>query len=371
MQLSKLLALSLIISSYDYRIGFVTVSEILNIFLFIFYQNKKFSKLIVISVLSLLIFYFLNGYIDLISGGFRQVEFFGFLYKYINIFITFYLFYSIKIDCKISRNVSVMIITFWTLWVLREFSINTELTRMGFPRPHSVNIPPDSHLFGFLAGIVGLYAVITVSGLIQKFLMGVIVFGLLILIGARTPIVLLSVSLFMALFLNLFIQKKIKSFFIFLFSIMCMFFMLFLVEIYNLGDRYRSVSFGMDDSVVGRFNKMLLVLENATATLPYGIGYSRLSFTGRWVDGIIPTLVLDFGLYIGLFLIFALIAVSLILSINFLRQEKFYTCVALNYIVGAQFVTEYLLTARGCVLSIGFFFAMYTFEKNRKHSYGR
>jgi hypothetical protein len=89
------------------------------------------------------------------------------------------------------------------------------------------------------------------------------------------------------------------------------------------------------------------------------------------VDGIIPTLVLDFGLYIGLFLIFALIAVSLILSINFLRQEKFYTCVALNYIVGAQFVTEYLLTARGCVLSIGFFFAMYTFEKNRKHSYGR
>lgn len=370
MQLSKILALTLLISSYDYRIGLFTLSEIFNLFLYIIYQNRKFHKLLVISFLSLLIIYFMNGLIDAGSGGYRQLEFFGFLYKYINIYITFYLFYLIKIDYTISRNISVLIIIFWTLWVLRELSINTEAALfigMAFPRPYGDTIPADSHLFGFLVGIVGLYGIITRSGLVQKFLMSVIVFGLIISIGARTPIALLSASFFMAFFLNMLIKRSVNTFLIFLFSIICAFSLLHLVEVYSLNDTYRSVAFNVDGSVMGRFNKLFSILENATETLPFGIGYSRLSYTGRWLDGIVATLILDFGLYIGLFLVFFLIALTFIFSIGLLRQQNFYTCVALNYIVGAQFVTEYLLTGRGSILSIGFFFAIYTFEKNRDH----
>ena len=79
----------------------------------------------------------------------------------------------------------------------------------------------------------------------------------------------------------------------------------------EIHESYRAFQFRLDGSVLGRFNKLDLVVQNAIDHLPLGFGFSRLSFQGRWVDGIIATLILDFGFYFGCLFVFLLVVFTL------------------------------------------------------------
>lgn len=369
--LSFILSLSLLLSSYDYRISTLTISEIINIFLFlVFYLKDSNNKInLIILLIILIIFYLFNGFVDALSGGHRQLELLGFLFKYINIFVTIYLFNKIKIDVRVCGNISILILTFWALWVTQDVTKNPTSALfygIAFPRPQTEDlISADSHLFGFLVGIVGIFAIISRRKFISKLLVFVITVGLIISIGARTPVALFIAGSLFTMILETVLKRNLKLLLSLMSAIAVGFIALTYVKLNNVGDIYRSLSFKIDGSIIGRFKKLDIVLNNASETFPYGIGFSRLSFIGRWVDGLIATLILDFGLYLGLFLVLIIITFSLKFCIILLKDGKYFSCVAFMYIVGAQFITEYLLTGRGSILSIGFFYAVLAYESER------
>ena len=109
---SYILALSLLLSSYDYRIGQLMISEFVNLGLFsiIMSRNYKFNITFFIFCLIIIIFYLLNGFIDAIGGGLRSNELIGFIYKYLNIIITLYLFFQIPINTQLSKKIGLVIL---------------------------------------------------------------------------------------------------------------------------------------------------------------------------------------------------------------------------------------------------------------------
>lgn len=367
--MSYFLSLSLLLSSFDYRIGYLTITEIINIFvsLFLIIKNTQINIKIVGIAIAILTFYVLNGFIDAINRGHQVFEFIAFFYKYLNIFIVLFVFSKVKIDTATFRNISIIILIFWALWVINEAVNNPNAAifqGIAFPRPFTAGLSADSHLFGFVVVLVAICAILTSKTVFAKLVLFSIALALILAIGARTPIALMIAALIYSLVLNTLHTLKFSKFMaLIFFTAISIFSMIYLQS--ELSGSYRSLAFNIDGSVLGRFYKLDLIMKNASETLPYGTGYSRLSFEGRWVDGIIATLVLDYGLYAGVSFVLVLLLFSLKISVQMMRQGKFWSCVAFSYIVGAQFITEYLLTGRGSVLSIAFLFAVLSYESKK------
>lgn len=360
-----------ILSGYDYRISKFMVPEIMLVFLFfIMLLQKGRYHYVLLTITSVLIFLFLvNGFFDSLNGGVRVAEFFAFLYKYVFLLVTIFMYYSIPISEKMWRSSSLILALFWLTWIgimYMDNSVTTLFTGMAYPRPDSLHVNADSHLFGFLIGIVFLLLYQSVTSRSSKII--VFICGLIsaIAVGARTPIAVMLTAIIIVMFLDLCAKPTWRKVSQLIGLMIAGYFTSLVVLKYDLYSTFRAISFKLDGSVIGRFKKLGLVVENSLRDIPFG--FSRLTFEGRWVDGLLATLILDFGIIFGPLIMLILFIALVFFIYQFLGMSLSITCIALLYIFGGLLITEYLLTARGSVIAIGSFFGILALElKNAKH----
>lgn len=366
-----ILILIFVLSGYDYRLSQFMIPEIMLVLLFIITLIRKgrFHN-VLFTMAGVLIFLFLiNGFFDSLSGAVRVVEFYAFLYKYAFILMTIFMFYSTSISEGMWRTSALTLAIFWLVWIGTQYmdqSVATLFSGVAYPRPYSIDVSADSHLFGFLIGIV--FLLVHQSSTRQSAKLIVIICGLItsLLVGARTPIAVMLTAMIIIMLVDV-SRKPMGKKILQLISVMIVgCFATLVVLKYDLYYTFRAISFKLDGSVLGRFDKFYLVLESSLRNIPFG--FSRLSFEGRWVDGLLTTLILDFGIIFGPFIIFTLLIMLAFIIWRLLGKSLNVTCIALLYIFGGLLVTEYLLTARGSIIAIGSLFGILTLErKNAKH----
>jgi len=296
----------------------------------------------------------------------------GFVYKNLKIveILTFGLVlkkYDLKINVQKYLTLILVNFIFWTVFYvffLKGFVSSFITSRVSFPSFSYEQ--SDAHLYSYCFGFI-LASYVLFSHEIKKMIPILIILSSIILLqftGSRNYIIAI---IFPLVFLYIFdFLKFISKSFIFLSaSITVVCFFVFIVKDYvdlesleYLYNRVYNFNLQDDSSASGRINKFLIGIDFFLKG-PIVLGIPISSTPLIWFDGIIPSVLLQFGI-----LGFIIILYFTINSYLNLKDKRFKFLFL--YIIIGNLITEFIYVTKGLVFSLLIFLILKSLYKSKK-----
>lgn len=354
----------MVLSIINIRFGFFSISDfILSIFLIyliFFKHNLNLTRNFILVFLIFISLYLLSALTSEYTNFDDEILFYGFLYKYFFISAIFLIFTNINIkEVFLTRLVFTcfIILSCWAIYYAFFVLGNPLLSvlvpnQISFPGTGSAeSINPDSHLYAYLVGLLGLYLTIFSDGSKRLiFLIGSIF--IILLTGSRNPLALYGL-VFLIYFINSRANKKI----LILFGII-IFIPIFasqFIFLENILPTMRSFQFDfLNDSSAGNRIKKLFIAIDEYMKHSLIFGQSVFGSSLIWTDGIHTIILVHFGivgliLYLSILLYYFSKLYLISLKGNAQAKKIFYLSI---YLFMGLFITEFILTSRGAILAL-------------------
>ena len=361
----KILTSSLmVLSIINIRFGFFSISDFILsfflIYLIFFKHNVKLTRSFIVVFLIFISLYSISALSSGYSNLYDEILFYGFLYKYFFISAIFLIFTNIHIkETFLTKLVFTcwIVLSCWAIYYAFFFLGNPLLSvlvpnQISFPGTGSAeSINPDSHLYAYLVGLLGLYLTIFSDGS-KRLLFLIVTLFIILLTGSRNPLALYGI-VFLLYFINSRVDKKIlmlSGIIIFIPILASQF-----IFLENILPSMRSFQFDLlnDDSAGSRIKKLFIAIDEY---MNYSLIFGQSVFGSSliWTDGIHTIILVHFGI-VGLILYLSILfyyftKLYLIASKGNAQAKKiFYLSI---YLFMGLFITEFILTSRGAILAL-------------------
>lgn len=359
---STLTSFLMISSVFNYRYGFFSLSDLLLLiflsYLFIFKKSIYLSRNSLLTIIVMTILYLLSAQLNGYSNFNDEVSFYGFFYKYLFITSLFVVFTNITIEENFLFNIVLVCWSFLCLWAIYYafFLIGNPLLSIIIPNQISfpgtgtgANINPDSHLYAYVVGCLGLYLSLFTDAFKRPIYFLITLFAVL-LTGSRNPLALFAILLIFY-FINSQVDKKIFLFLLLAFAMPFIASQLSFFE--EILPTMRSFQFDFqNDSSAGnrvmKFKKALIEYKQGSLFVGQSVFGSQIT----WADGIHTILLIHFGplgliIYLSWVMYFFIKLYFLYLNGNKKALKLLYLAI---YIFIGLFITEFILVSRGAIL---------------------
>ena len=323
---------------------------------FLFKKSIQIPIYFVLVCLFLSLLYLLSAFTSDFNSN-DEIVFYGFGYKYIFLILIFLSFFNLNVKTTDLYRSVLFTWIFLSAWAFYYafFIIGNPLSAILFPNQVSFpgtgtseNITPDSHLYAYTVGFLGLFLFMLSE---SKFKFSFLFLTLIVvaLTGSRNPF-----ALYIILFLFFLLRESnLKSLFFISLLLVGTIVLIQTTSIVDLLPSTRSFTFilGEDASSMSRINKFLIALSEYSKGYII-LGQSVFGSKINWADGIHTQLLIHFGpLGLG-FYIFWLLNFLFGLSKKTKDRDSRALFYLSSYLFIGLFITEFILVSRGAVLTL-------------------